>query len=146
MIIIRKEGKFASELSFPLHGRISRTVTGALVLRPEVGWITYFVRIPSVGYYGRSLITGVTGKDVEIIASGTYFHYALHGGRGYTAWALVSARGPIIVTGQLTCCDIYPCYIDQSEQFTAIRYTPDGETEKLIPDPPRYCTLIQQGD
>jgi len=124
-----------AEEFFPSVGRVVRTEKGSLVLRPADGWTTYVVRIPS-GYRGEAAITTVEGDGAEVMAEGSFYH-SPQGRCGETAWALVSARGPVIVTGIRT-----GRRIDPADQNLTVRYTPDGETEELIADV-EVCELLE---
>jgi len=124
-----------SEEFFPSPGRIVRTERGSLVLRPAAGWTTYLVRIPS-GYRGTAAISDITGPDVEIMAEGKFYH-SPQGRCGETAWALISARGPVVVTGSRT-----GRRIDPENEGLTVRYTPDGEMEELVADR-EVCELLE---
>ncbi len=94
------------EISFPVCGAmVMPTEKGALVMRPFDGGNVYLVEVES-GYRGSASIEvkgidGPGGSNAAVMASGKSYH-SPQGNLGETAWALVNADGPVVVTGRRT--------------------------------------------
>jgi len=115
MLISVNNYKMATEKFVPVRGRVIKR-GDKIILLQDAGWTTYVVRITS-GYRGTATITEIKGRDAEVLASGKWTH-----SRGEIAWSLVSARGPVVVTGIRT-----GCRIDPADEAVTVRYSPDGE-------------------
>jgi len=123
---------YTGEEFFPAKGRAFKTDKNTLALRPEDGWTTYLVQITS-GKYGWSEICGISAQeDIEFerVAYGDYLQLLPEGALITTTWAIVSAKGPIIIDGwtSTTYGEDYDTYKKTGVFF---RLFPDGRKEDL---------------
>lgn len=112
-------------LEFPIRDAVTSVTErgGNFVIRPAVGQVVYLIEVSS-GYRGGASIETITGG--EIVATGQSYHSGA-GSLGETAWAVVNATGPVVVSAHIT-----GRRVDKND--VSFRLYPDGREEDASED------------